>query len=70
MMNRREEEIGLKIIGRVMRILEEVLEIGEHQEMKLKEVHGHYLIKKFLDNQIIYLLKILLPLLKKQQDHL
>ena len=53
-----------------MRIEEEVLEKEDHQEVKLKEALGHYLIKKFQENQIIPLLRILHPLLTNQQDHL
>ena len=50
-----------------MRIEEEVSEKDEHQEVKVKEALGHYLIKKFLENQLIPLLRILLlPLLNKQ----
>ena len=70
MMNLREEEIGLKTLGLVMRIEEEVLEKEDHQEVKLKEAHGHYLIKKFLENQIIPLLRMLLPPLINQKGHL
>ena len=53
-----------------MKIEDEVLEKEDHQEVKLKEALGHYLIKKFLENQILPLLRILLPPLTNQQDHL
>ena len=53
-----------------MKIEEEVLEKEDHQEVKLKEALGHYLINKFLENQIIPLLRMLLPPLINLQGHL
>ena len=53
-----------------MKIEEPVLEKEGHQEVKLKEALVHYLIKKFLENQIIPLLRMLLSPLINQQGHL
>ena len=53
-----------------MMVEEEVLEKDDHQEVKSKEVLGRYLIKKFLENQIIPLLRMLLAPLINQQGHL
>ena len=55
-----------KLIFKIMLKEEVVLERDEHQEMKLKEVQDHYLIKQFLEHQMIPLLKILYL---KQQGH-